>query len=64
MKDGHEVVGTTRSEEKAVLGAPTPPVRDGSNRGERGASNAKARQLLGWQPRYSSWREGFRTALG
>jgi nucleoside-diphosphate-sugar epimerase len=48
----------------ALLGAPPPPVRDGSNRGERGASNAKAHQLRGWQPLYSSWREGFRTALG
>jgi 2-alkyl-3-oxoalkanoate reductase len=27
--------------------------------GSRGASNAKARQELGWVPRYSSWREGF-----
>lgn len=26
----------------------------------RGASNAKAKRELGWQPRYSSWREGFR----
>jgi nucleoside-diphosphate-sugar epimerase len=25
----------------------------------RGASNAKAKQELGWQPRYPSWREGF-----
>lgn len=25
----------------------------------RGSSNAKARRELGWQPRYSSWREGF-----
>jgi 2-alkyl-3-oxoalkanoate reductase len=30
----------------------------------RGASNAKARRELGWQPRHPSWREGFRTALG
>jgi nucleoside-diphosphate-sugar epimerase len=28
----------------------------------RGASNAKARQTLGWQPRYSSWRQGFQEA--
>jgi nucleoside-diphosphate-sugar epimerase len=28
----------------------------------RGASNAKAKRELGWQPRYSSWREGFRDA--
>ncbi|MGH3280400.1 MAG: NAD-dependent epimerase/dehydratase family protein [Trebonia sp.] len=26
----------------------------------RGASNAKARKGLGWEPRYASWREGFR----
>ncbi len=26
----------------------------------RGSSNAKARQGLGWTPRYASWREGFR----
>jgi len=30
----------------------------------RGASNAKAKRELGWQPEYSSWREGFRKALG
>jgi 2-alkyl-3-oxoalkanoate reductase len=26
----------------------------------RGASNEKARKALGWEPRYPSWREGFR----
>ena len=30
----------------------------------RGASNAKAKRELGWEPRYPSWREGFREALG
>jgi nucleoside-diphosphate-sugar epimerase len=30
----------------------------------RGASNAKAKRELGWQPRYESWREGFATGLG
>jgi 2-alkyl-3-oxoalkanoate reductase len=30
----------------------------------RGASNAKAKSELGWQPRYASWRQGFREALG
>jgi nucleoside-diphosphate-sugar epimerase len=30
----------------------------------RGASNAKAKRELGWQPRYRSWRQGFREALG
>lgn len=29
----------------------------------RGASNAKAKRELGWQPRYASWREGFRSGL-
>ena len=26
----------------------------------RGSSNEKARKELGWEPRYESWREGFR----
>jgi nucleoside-diphosphate-sugar epimerase len=30
----------------------------------RGASNAKAKRELGWQPKYPSWREGFREGLG
>ena len=30
----------------------------------RGASNAKAKRELDWQPRYPSWRTGFREALG
>lgn len=30
----------------------------------RGASNAKAKRELGWQPRYPSWRQGFGEALG
>jgi nucleoside-diphosphate-sugar epimerase len=30
----------------------------------RGASNARIRRELGWQPRYASWREGFEQALG
>jgi nucleoside-diphosphate-sugar epimerase len=30
----------------------------------RGASNAKARRELDWEPRHPTWREGFRTALG
>jgi nucleoside-diphosphate-sugar epimerase len=30
----------------------------------RGASNAKAKRELGWQPRYASWRHGFTEALG
>jgi 2-alkyl-3-oxoalkanoate reductase len=30
----------------------------------RGASNAKAKRDLAWQPRWPSWREGFRSGLG
>jgi nucleoside-diphosphate-sugar epimerase len=30
----------------------------------RGASNAKARRELGWEPRHRSWRQGFEEALG
>ena len=30
----------------------------------RGASNAKAKRELGWQPRYASWRSGFAEGLG
>ncbi len=30
----------------------------------RGASNEKAKRELGWEPRWSSWRQGFRDALG
>ncbi len=30
----------------------------------RGSSNAKAKRELGWQLRYPSWRQGFRTGLG
>jgi nucleoside-diphosphate-sugar epimerase len=30
----------------------------------RGASNAKAKRELGWQPLHASWRQGFREALG
>jgi 2-alkyl-3-oxoalkanoate reductase len=29
----------------------------------RGASNARAKADLGWQPTLPSWREGFATAL-
>jgi nucleoside-diphosphate-sugar epimerase len=31
--------------------------------GLRGASNAKARRELGWEPAHPSWRQGFRDAL-
>jgi len=30
----------------------------------RGASNAKAKRELGWQPTWPSWRDGFRRGLG
>ncbi len=30
----------------------------------RGASNAKAKLELGWQPHYASWRQGFANGLG
>jgi nucleoside-diphosphate-sugar epimerase len=30
----------------------------------RGVSNAKAKAELGWQPRWASWRQGFKEALG
>jgi nucleoside-diphosphate-sugar epimerase len=30
----------------------------------RGASNAKARRGLGFEPRYRTWREGFRATFG
>lgn len=30
----------------------------------RGASNARIKRELGWEPKYASWREGFRTDLG
>jgi nucleoside-diphosphate-sugar epimerase len=30
----------------------------------QGASNARAKAELGWQPRRPSWRQGFRDGLG
>ena len=32
--------------------------------GSRGAANAKAKNELGWAPRYPSWRQGFAAAYG
>jgi nucleoside-diphosphate-sugar epimerase len=29
----------------------------------RGASNAKTKRELGWEPRWRSWRDGFRDGL-
>ncbi len=31
---------------------------------QRGASNAKARRELGWEPRYPRWRDGFAVEIG
>jgi len=30
----------------------------------RGVSNEKAKRELGWTPKWASWRQGFREALG
>jgi nucleoside-diphosphate-sugar epimerase len=46
-----------------AIDAPLPAIERSSGRGERGALNAKALQQ-GWNPKYASWREGFRLALG
>jgi nucleoside-diphosphate-sugar epimerase len=35
-----------------------------SARWMRGASNAKAKRELAWEPRFPSWRQGFREGLG
>ena len=32
--------------------------------GLQGATNAKAKRELGWEPHWQSWRQGFREALG
>lgn len=47
-----------------ALQAPAPEYQAGSQRGERGASNAKARKEYGWEPLYPTWRSGFARALG
>jgi nucleoside-diphosphate-sugar epimerase len=46
-----------------ALGAPAPDVQPGSQRWERGASNAKARLDFGWKPLYPTWRTGFAQSL-
>jgi len=46
----------------SLVGAPPPPVKHTAEPWERGESNAKARRL-GWQPRYATWREGFKSVL-
>ncbi len=47
-----------------AVGAPPPPVGTGVSRGARGASNARARRHLGWEPVYPTWRDGYLRALG
>ncbi|KAB8190326.1 NAD-dependent epimerase/dehydratase family protein [Nonomuraea phyllanthi] len=42
-----------------VLGAPAPVTGSGRAGWERGASNARARDSLGWRPAYPTWRTGF-----
>lgn len=43
-----------------ALGEPAPPAGSGTRAAwQRGASNALARNKLGWTPRYPSWRTGF-----
>lgn len=46
-----------------ALSAPLPTVVADGAAYERGAANARAR-LLGWVPRYPSWRQGFVLGLG
>lgn len=43
----------------AALGVDAPPIDLDAPPSGRAVSNAKARQTLGWQPQYPSWREGF-----
>ena len=43
--------------------AETAPAPDAPEMSMCGASNAKAKRELGWQPRYASWREGFAASL-
>ena len=45
-----------------LIGAPVPPYQAGREAWERGESNAKARQM-GWQPKYPTWREAFKSEL-
>jgi nucleoside-diphosphate-sugar epimerase len=46
----------------SLVGGPPPPVKPGREGWERGASNAKAREL-GWRPHYPTWRGGFKMVL-
>ena len=45
-----------------LVGAEPPPIKTGAQAWERGASNAKARQL-DWRPQYPDWLAGFKVAL-
>ncbi|AIG26746.1 dTDP-glucose 4,6-dehydratase [Brevibacillus laterosporus] len=47
----------------SIIGAPQPTILEESNRGERGASNAKARTHYDWTPLHPTWHEGFKKAL-
>ncbi|WCN36560.1 NAD-dependent epimerase/dehydratase family protein [Aneurinibacillus uraniidurans] len=47
----------------SAIGAAQPSIQAGRNRGERGASNNKARNKYGWEPIYPSWSEGFKNCL-
>jgi len=46
-----------------TLQAPVPEIQSGSSGWERGASNAKARNKYGWEPKFPTWRLGFAQAL-
>lgn len=46
-----------------ALGAPEPEYIPGIERGERGASNSRARVEYGWEPTFPTWRTGFSRSL-
>lgn len=46
-----------------ALGAPAPDVQPGKDPGERGASNAKARNDYSWKPLFPTWETGFAHSL-
>jgi hypothetical protein len=57
--------GQASPESPCVAGSPIRGRTRGSHDdGGAGASNAKAKRELGWQPAYPSWRVGFRWGLG
>jgi nucleoside-diphosphate-sugar epimerase len=48
-----------------AVGAPPPPAADRPRAGfARGADNRYAREELGWEPRWTSWRSGFPALTG